>query len=132
MSGSSKIQVRPRKAGFTIGEAAERLGVSVHTLRYYESAGLMTGVGRRSNGHRSYSADDLHYLDLLRCLRLTGMPIADMRRFSVLIQGGEATVPDRMALMASHRQAIEDQRRLLEKAAAKVDEKLQRYREMTQ
>lgn len=131
-NGTMNRRTIPIKAGHTIGEASKRLGVSVHTLRYYETAGLLTGIGRRANGHRSYTDDDLRYLDLLRCLRLTGLPIVDVRRFSCMVRKGQDTVPERLALLDRHRQVIEDQRLLLDRAAALVDEKLARYRDMTQ
>ena len=46
--------------GFSIGEVAERTGLSVHALRFYEREGLFADpVRRASNGHRIYSEDDL-------------------------------------------------------------------------
>ena len=129
--GTMNRRTTPIDAGHTIGEASERLGVSVHTLRYYETAGLLTGIGRRANGHRSYTDDDLRYLDLLRCLRLTGLPIVDVRRFSAMVRKGQDSIPERLALLDRHRRAIEGQRLLLDRAAALVDDKLARYREMT-
>ena len=41
--------------GFTVQETAERTGLSEHTLRYYERAGLLAAVRRDgSSGHRRY------------------------------------------------------------------------------
>lgn len=36
----------------TVAEAAERLGLSTDTLRYYEKDGLLREVRRASSGHR--------------------------------------------------------------------------------
>lgn len=121
-----------RVVGLTIGEAARRLGLSVHTLRYYEGAGLLAGIGRRANGHRRYGDGDLHFLNILRCLRMTGMPIGEVRRFSALVQAGEATVGERLAMMREHRTAIEAQREILDRAAMLVDEKISHYQEMAE
>ncbi|RAT99762.1 MerR family transcriptional regulator [Brevibacillus sp. Leaf182] len=65
----------------TIQQAAARTGLSVHTLRYYEKMGLMEPIPRGENGHRSYYAHDLEWIDLIARLRTTGMPIAEMQRF---------------------------------------------------
>jgi len=58
----------------TISEAAERTGLTRHTLRYYERDGLMLGVGRAGSGHRRYSERDLGWIELITKLRATGMP----------------------------------------------------------
>ena len=42
-----------------IGDVARATGLSVRTLRYYESEGLVTPSGRLPSGHRVYSLDDV-------------------------------------------------------------------------
>jgi DNA-binding transcriptional MerR regulator len=42
-----------------IGVAAERLGISPRSLRYYEQVGLLTPSGRTEGGNRLYSDEDL-------------------------------------------------------------------------
>ena len=79
---------------YTIEEAAQRTGVSTHTLRYYERIGLLAPVGRASSGHRRYSDDDLGAVGFLTLLRQTGMPIRDMQRFVELTRAGDDTIPD--------------------------------------
>ncbi len=51
---------------FTIGEAADLLGISVQTLRYYEHEGLIIPFHRESK-HRRYSLQDI---DRIRCMRV--------------------------------------------------------------
>jgi DNA-binding transcriptional MerR regulator len=65
---------------FTIQEVSWRSGLSEPTLRYYEEVGLVGPMDRDENsGHRRYSAEDLHTLGALACLRATGVGIEDMR-----------------------------------------------------
>jgi DNA-binding transcriptional MerR regulator len=47
---------------YSVGEAAERSGFSVDTLRYYERLGLVDGVERDGGGRRRYTTDDLEWL----------------------------------------------------------------------
>ncbi len=69
------------EATYTIQEAAERTGVSAHTLRYYERIGLLTPIHRETNsGHRRYSEDNLRLVQFLLRLRTTGMPIAQRQQ----------------------------------------------------
>src|SRR5215216_2749314 len=77
------------QAGLSIAEAARRTGVSVHTLRYYERAGLViTTVDRTSGGRRRYSQLDLDWIKMCTKLRATGMPIRSIRRYAELVCAG--------------------------------------------
>ena len=74
----------------TIAEAAERTGLSPHTLRYYERDGLLlSGVGRSASGHRRYTEEDLGWIEMLTRLRATGMPIRDVRRYAELVRADD-------------------------------------------
>ena len=88
----------------SIAEAAEQTGLTAHTLRYYERDGLMLrSVERASSGHRRYTDGDLGWIGLLNCLRGTGMPIRDVRRYAELVRQGEGTEQARLDLLQVHR-----------------------------
>ena len=76
-------------AELTIQEAAAETGLSIHTLRYYERIGLIHPVDRATNGHRRYTPGDLGWIDLLKRLRATGMPIQRMQQYAALQRQGE-------------------------------------------
>jgi DNA-binding transcriptional MerR regulator len=90
----------------TIGEVAGTIGVSTHTLRYYEQAGLIRAVGRTQAGHRLYSPADLDWLQFVMRLKATGMPIAGMQAFAVLRAEGQSTVGERRDMLVAHRDAV--------------------------
>jgi DNA-binding transcriptional MerR regulator len=90
----------------TIAEAAEVTGLSAHTLRYYERAGLLEPVGRNRSGHRRYRKAHLERITFLQRLRATGMPIREVRRYAELMQAGEATNAARLALLEAHRDDV--------------------------
>jgi DNA-binding transcriptional MerR regulator len=90
----------------TISEAAERTGLTRHTLRYYERDGLMLGVGRAGSGHRRYSERDLGWIELITKLRATGMPIREVRRYAELIRAGDGNEGERLALLQAHRKRV--------------------------
>ena len=112
----------------SVQQVAEATGLSAHTLRYYERAGLMAPVGRAPSGHRRYTEDDLEWIVLLLRLRSTGMPIAEMRRFADLAGRGETTIPDRRELLEAHERKLNDQREEIEKTLTVLAEKLTHYR----
>lgn len=89
----------------SIAEVAERTGITAHTLRYYERAGLLS-VGRDASGYRAYTAEDYSRVVFLTRMRTTGMPIRDLQRYVALVAAGESTVPERLALMHAHRERV--------------------------
>ncbi|WP_245763098.1 MerR family transcriptional regulator [Paraburkholderia diazotrophica] len=90
----------------TIGQVAATSGVSAHTLRYYEQAGLLRPVGRTDAGHRLYSPADLDWLRFVMRLKATGMPIAGMQAFAALRAEGDATIGARREMLVEHREAV--------------------------
>ncbi|HYF73607.1 MAG TPA: MerR family transcriptional regulator [Nocardioides sp.] len=116
--------------GCTIEEAAERTGVSAHTLRYYERIGLLAPVPRGSGGHRRYTDADLGAVVFLTLLRQTGMPIRDMQRFVELTRLGDHTIPDRVAVLTDHRTELVAHIALLRRHLAALDTKIGIYTEM--
>lgn len=96
-------------SGFSISQVAERTGLSVHTLRYYERAGLITGVDRADNGHRCYTEADVVWLEFLKRLRATGMPTSQMRRFADLRRQGDTSLGERATILEEHYAAVEKQ-----------------------
>jgi DNA-binding transcriptional MerR regulator len=91
----------------TIAEAAERTGLTTHTLRYYERDGLMLrAVDRSASGHRRYDERDLAWIELITKLRGTGMPISDVRRYAALVRAGDGNEQERLDLLRAHRQRV--------------------------
>lgn len=67
--------------GLKIGEVTERTGLSVPTLRYYDSVGLITPSGRSPGGFRLYSEDDVRRILLVRRMKPLGFTLEQMRDF---------------------------------------------------
>ena len=89
---------------YTIAEASDLTHLTPDTLRYYERDGLMLRpVDRSATGHRRYTDGDLGWIGLLNCLRGTGMPIRDVRRYAELVRQGEGTEQARLDLLEAHR-----------------------------
>jgi DNA-binding transcriptional MerR regulator len=116
--------------GLTIAEVAERTGLTAHTLRYYERAGLLDPPVRGANGHRRYGPRDLDRIRLLSRLRDTGMPIAEVRRYFALVRAGEQTTSERKQMMLDHRAHVVEQLTALQETLALVDHKISLYMEI--
>jgi len=81
----------------TIAEAAEAVGISAHTIRYYERAGLLTPIDRNGSGHRRFTEEDIAWLVTCTRLRATGMPIRRIREYAELVGAGEGNEETRLA-----------------------------------
>ena len=91
----------------TIQQVAERTGLSVHTLRYYERVGLIHPIDRMENTHRRYSVDDIGWIEFLLKLRATGMSIQQMQAYAELQRQGDETLPERLEMLKAHRRRVE-------------------------
>ena len=111
----------------TIGAAAEHLGLSVDALRYYERAGVIPPAARDAGGRRRYGPEELHLLDVLIHLRATGMPLARIAEFTRLVQQDPNGVPERLALLRDHREAIIERMARLALSLSVVDDKIADY-----
>lgn len=77
-----------------IGEVAERTGLSLRTIRYYEEVGLVTPSGRTTGGFRLYSANDVSRLQLIRRMKPLGFSLDEMRDVLSILDGLEDAEPD--------------------------------------
>ena len=108
---------------YTIGEAAKRLGVAPSTLRYYDKEGLLPFVERSPGGVRLFRDADFKWLNIIECLKKTGMPIRDIRTYIDLCFEGDHTVAARQALISKQRQAVLAQMAQLQQTLSILDYK---------
>ncbi|QGN34793.1 MerR family transcriptional regulator [Microlunatus sp. Gsoil 973] len=109
-----------------IAQAADLVGLSVHTLRYYELQGLVRPA-RNSSGYREYSANDLSRLTFLNRMRLSGMTMKDLRRYIGLVEQGDSTIPERRRIMFDQRDRIKRRLRELNLALETTEFKIRTY-----
>ncbi len=101
----------------TISQVAERTGLSVHTLRFYEREGLFANpVQREGNGHRAYTEDDIDWLTVCTILRGSGMPLTALRAYTDLVREGDGNEKERLALLRRHHDRVLGQIAELNKA----------------
>jgi len=68
----------------TIGALAERAGVNVQTVRYYERRGLLAAPQRTPSGYRVYSDDTLDRLRFIRRAQELGFTLTEIEELLVL------------------------------------------------
>lgn len=93
--------------GYSIKQVSERFNISSYALRYYEREGILPSIHRSESGIRQYSDFDLEWIELIRCMRATGMSLSHIKNFVNLCSLGEDTVPERRRIVLQQKEIIE-------------------------
>ena len=108
---------------YTVKQLAQKLGISAHTVRYYDDKGLFPEVVRDERGARLFSEEQLEWVYLVLCLKRTGMSISDIRRYISLCGEGDRTIRERYGIIMEQKrraeQELEEMRRKLDVLCAK-------------
>ncbi len=112
---------------YTIREVAAKTGITAHTLRFYEKEGVLPFVRRDERGNRSYDDQVLEWIGFLLCLRSTGMPLEDIKRYIELYKQGDGTIGERKEMMRNHKLKVEQQMAHLFSCLEKINYKLALY-----
>ncbi|MBP5247822.1 MAG: MerR family transcriptional regulator [Fibrobacter sp.] len=112
---------------YSIGQVAEKTGLSAYTLRYYEKEGLLPYVQKNASGLRIYNEDDISWLSMIECLKATGMPIKEIRQYIEWYKEGDATLSKRLELFRKRRLTVEQELSKLKKILGKVEFKIRLY-----
>jgi DNA-binding transcriptional MerR regulator len=112
----------------SIGEVAQRTGLSVHTLRLYERKGLLAGEVRRDkSGRRTYSTWDVEWLANCVKFRASGMPLEVISRLAQLVREGSGNEAERLKLLRAHHRRIARQLAQLRDCLDLIDTKIASY-----
>lgn len=94
---------------YTVGEMAKRIGITPSALRYYDKEGLLPFVERSSGGIRMFKDSDYEWLQIIECLKKTGMKLKDIKKFVLMAMEGDATIDDRLELIIRQQEAVHNQ-----------------------
>jgi DNA-binding transcriptional MerR regulator len=75
------------------GEVAQLAGVNIQTLRYYERRGLIAAPQRSLGGHRSYPADTVALLTVIKAAQRLGFTLDEVAELLDTARHGHPT-PD--------------------------------------
>jgi DNA-binding transcriptional MerR regulator len=113
-----------------IKEAAEKIGLPTHTLRYYEQEGLLPFIKRDENGNRIFNEGDLLWLELIVCLRKTDIPLSELRTIVELTKEGDRSASQRKQIFEKHKEKMMEKQRDLDNAFLKIESKIEYYDEI--
>ncbi len=111
--------VKGYREGVQIGELAQRSGLSVKTLRYYEDIGVLASPPRTAGGYRDYDADALGRLEFVRAAQAVGLTLGEIREVIDFRERGEVPCHRVLELILHH--AAEVDRRISELQRLRAD-----------
>lgn len=111
---------------YPIGEFSKLTGIGIYTLRYYEKENLIA-PDREENGRRAYSENDIKWVEFIKRLKDTGMPIKEIKKYAGLRARGSSTLRERMAMLIKHRSHLEKGIAQSQEHLKKLDEKISFY-----
>lgn len=117
-------------SALTVNQVSKKLNISAYTLRYYDDQGLFPDVTRDDNGKRLFSEASLEWVNLVICLRNTGMSISDIRHFIELCKAGDATISERYDIILTQKKKAETDLEEMQKRLSVICGKEKWYRSL--
>ena len=114
---------------YSIKQVAEKIGVTVSTLRYYDKEGLLPFIDKKENGTRVFKDEDFEGLSIIACMKKSGVPIKDIKKYMDLCQEGDNTLRERMEIFLERKETVQKQIEELNNIMKTIDYKLWYYEE---
>lgn len=111
---------------YSIGEFSNLTKIGIYTLRYYEKENLIIPE-RTENGRRRYSEKDVKWIEFIKRLKDTGMPIKEIKKYAELRAVGDSTLCERMEMLVKHRSDLKNEISQLQEHLQKLNEKISFY-----
>lgn len=111
---------------YSISQVSSRFNLKPHTLRYYEQEGILSPA-KKATGIRYYTENDISRLEMLCCLKSTGMPLKNIKHYFDLCDMGNGTLQQRMDLFTSHREQVLEEIETLKQHLERIEGKITWY-----
>ena len=115
---------------YTIKQISELTNLTEHTIRYYDKEGLIPYLTRTESGIRQFSEDNLEWINLVCCLRDSGMPVTEIKEFIRICLSDTDLLDDKKALLLKQRTKILADIATLENSLSIINYKIDHYKEI--
>lgn len=112
---------------YTIGEVATKLGLSAHTIRFYEKEGLLPFVLRNESGHRAFTEADIGLFQIICCLKDGGMPIKKIKIYIDMCMKGSESIQGIIDMLTAHKESVIAEINNLSEKLEVIEQKIERY-----
>lgn len=99
----------------SIGKVANRAGVSVETIRFYERKGLLAEPVRKESGYRQYAEDDIRKLVFIQHAKNLGFSLNEIKELMSIQSDSSATSREIKNMAENKLQDIEEKIKMLQR-----------------
>lgn len=111
---------------YSIKQASKKTGLTEDAIRYYEKIGLLPYAKRKRNGHRMYDEEDIELMDLIICLKKTGMSLNEMKNIlQYPVKYKLSSVPELKRTLLEYKEKVMNQIHDLQRIVEFIDSKLE-------
>ncbi|GAA3638054.1 MerR family transcriptional regulator [Lactobacillus hamsteri] len=111
----------------TITEVSKKYDLKPDTLRYYERIGLLPEVPRKENGNRYYNEGMQGWIEMIVCLRHSGVPVEKLIDYSDMLREGDSTLQAREDLLKEQLDELEIKKKNLNRSIKRLKHKISLY-----
>ena len=111
----------------TIKEAAQKTGISIDNLRYYERIGLIPEVPRTESGIRNYDEMAINWIEFAMRFKKAGVSLEAIREYIQLALQGESTKQARRDILLETKAVLEKKMYDIQETLDVVNYKIDTY-----
>lgn len=91
---------------YSISEVAQKMKVSIPTLRYYDNIGLLQNLKKNKSGNRVFSEEDIETIRVIQYLKRSGMQLVEIKEFMNWCHQGDSTIEKRLNLFKKQKENV--------------------------
>lgn len=114
-------------AELTITALSQKYNLNSDTIRYYERIGLIPAVPRSTNGNRYYDEKMQDWIEMLLCLRHSGISVAVLQEYVRQLRLGDQTLASRQMLLENQLSILLEKQKSLQRSAEHLQHKISLY-----
>ena len=115
-------------ADLTITQVSKKYDIKPDTLRYYERIGLLPTIPRKSNGNRYFNEGMQGWIEMIVCLRHSGVPVEKLIDYADMLRTGDSTLQAREDLLKEQLKELEDKKKDLNRSIDRLKHKISLYK----
>lgn len=91
---------------YSISEVAEKMNITISTLRYYDNIGLLKTLKKNNSGNRVFTEENIEAIRVIQYLKKSGMQLTEIREFMEWCQKGDSTIEKRLNLFKKQKENV--------------------------
>ena len=114
---------------YSISELAKKMNLSIPTIRYYDSLGLLPNLKKNKSGNRVFKDEDIEVIRVIQYLKKSGLQLSEIKKFMSWCKQGDSTLEKRLNFFKNQKEKVYKQINDLKEALSLIEFKEWYYQE---